>query len=244
MIKKILNIKFINTYNDLKIDDFRECFIVAPSGPGLSTIDNDRSYYDALMNSDIALPDSGLMVLLTKLVYKIKIKKYSGAKFIRLFFEEYRKINNGHLFLVDPNKYESELNRLFLNNKGINITSQYQYIAPLYIKDKVEDQYLVNKLETLKDKPKFILINLGSGVQEPLGYYLKENLSFHPAIICTGAAISFLTGAQANIPKWADAIYLGWFFRIIQNPSKYLIRYLTAFRLLYVFYKYKKGLIQ
>ena len=55
-----------------------------------------------------------------------------------------------------------------------------------------------------------------------------------PSILCTGAAIAFLTGGQATIPKWADRLYLGWLFRILQSPSKYFYRYLQAARLPFV----------
>jgi hypothetical protein len=63
------------------------------------------------------------------------------------------------------------------------------YTAPLYEKKRVEDKKL---LEIIEDKkPKYILINLGGGVQEKLGAYLKQNISYKAAIMCTGAAIAF-----------------------------------------------------
>ena len=72
---------------------------------------------------------------------------------------------------------------------------------------------------------------------------MKNNLSYSPGIICTGAAIAFLTGAQATLPNWVDKIYMGWLARIIQNPLQFFMRYLKAFRLIYVFYLEKKGKI-
>ena len=60
-----------------------------------------------------------------------------------------------------------------------------------------------------------------------------------PAILCTGAAIAFLTGGQATIPKWADRLYLGWLFRILQSPRKYFYRYLQAARLPFVLNAWK-----
>jgi len=83
-----------------------------------------------------------------------------------------------------------------------------------------------------KKKPKYIIINLGGGVQERLGLYLKNHLSYIPGIICTGAAIAFLTGRQANIPNYADKFHLGWLYRCIENPKKFIPRYLRGFLLL------------
>ena len=49
-----------------------------------------------------------------------------------------------------------------------------------------------------------------------------------PVILCTGGAISFLSGGQANIPTWADRMYLGWLLRVIQSPRTFLPRYWNA----------------
>jgi UDP-N-acetyl-D-mannosaminuronic acid transferase (WecB/TagA/CpsF family) len=95
---------------------------------------------------------------------------------------------------------------------------------------------LLNNIES--KKPKYIIINLGGGTQEKLGAYLKTHLSYKPAIICTGAAIAFLTGQQASIPTWGDKFFLGWLFRCIQNPKLYVPRYFKAFRLAAFMFRY------
>ena len=64
--------------------------------------------------------------------------------------------------------------------------------------------------------------------RQPYGAWLKENLSYRPAIVCTGAAIALLSGAETVIPRWADATYLGWLLRIFGDPQRFLPRYLRA----------------
>ena len=46
----------------------------------------------------------------------------------------------------------------------------------MYGSGDIEDVLLIGKLNALINKPKYIIINLGSGIQEPLGLYLKKNL--------------------------------------------------------------------
>jgi UDP-N-acetyl-D-mannosaminuronic acid transferase (WecB/TagA/CpsF family) len=87
-------------------------------------------------------------------------------------------------------------------------------------------------------KPKTIFIQLGGGVQERLGLFLKKHLNYNPTILCTGAALAFLSGEQVYIPKWADELYLGWLLRCFFNPKLYLPRYLKAFRLIFLLLKY------
>ncbi len=65
----------------------------------------------------------------------------------------------------------------------------------------------------------------------PSGHGLAEH---KPAIICTGAAIAFLTGRQAQIPNWADRFFLGWLFRCMDQPKLFIPRYLYALKLILV----------
>lgn len=211
-------------------------FMVAPSGPGLSTIDKDKRYWDALKGADFAIPDSGLMIILARLFFNLKIKKLSGPKFLRLFLKEEVLKKQGVLFSVDPSEQESQLNNKYLNDIGVNIDKTNHYVSPFYDKKKIIDKKLIEILESLEIRPKFLLLNLGGGVQERLGLYIKNNLSYKLGIICTGAAIAFETGSQAKLPKWVDELYLGWLARIIQAPKQFSMRFLKAFRLVYVFY--------
>ena len=85
----LFNIQFINGnfYDVLKLLEKRK-FMVVPSAPGLATIDKDLRYNEAVINSDFAIPDSGYMIILLRLFRGIKIKKLSGYKFLKLFFEK------------------------------------------------------------------------------------------------------------------------------------------------------------
>jgi N-acetylglucosaminyldiphosphoundecaprenol N-acetyl-beta-D-mannosaminyltransferase len=111
------------------------------------------------------------------------------------------------------------------------------YLAPIYPKaGKISDDALLEKIE--KSKPKYVFIQLGGGTQERLGLFLKQTLSYKPAIICTGAALAFLSGQQAKIPMWADHLFIGWFLRCIHQPKTFIPRYLKAFKLIYLLFKY------
>ena len=161
----LFNIPFINgDYNDALSRLKKGEFMVAPSGPGLSTIDKDKKYWEALKGADFSIPDSGFMVILSRLFFGIKIKKFSGPKFFRKFINEKFLHEKGIIFSVDPNDYESKKNRQYLNDKRIPITSEYQYVAPIYDKNETTDSKLIRILESLEVRPKFLLLNLAVGV--------------------------------------------------------------------------------
>ena len=228
---KIFGITFFDAnYKEIKKMLDRGGLLVLPSGPGMSTIDKDKNYYNALKNSDIALFDSGYLCLLLRILKGIKVKKFSGFIFFKDFINSLKKENKKKIFLVEPNKKQLKINKKFLNSK--NIYKIYQYIAPIYQKEKIKDYKLLKKIQ--KIKPKYVVINLGGGVQEVLGSFLKNNINYKVSIICTGAAISYFTKQQAPLNVFLDKIYLGWLVRIIFNPYIFLPRYLSAFRLIFI----------
>ena len=78
MIKEIFGVKFINgSYKIAFSRLLKKQFMVVPSGPGLSVIDKDDRYYNALKSADFAIPDSGFMIILLRLFFNTNLKKMS-----------------------------------------------------------------------------------------------------------------------------------------------------------------------
>jgi UDP-N-acetyl-D-mannosaminuronic acid transferase (WecB/TagA/CpsF family) len=239
-IIKILGIDFYNGQVNGVVNSLKSGgLLVVPSAPGLASIKNDITYYKSLQAADIAIADSGYMSLLWNLTHSKKVNRISGLEFLIAFFADKEVKATSDILLVNPRKKEADANLAFLNGEGFNLSDDNSYLAPMYDKSKIEDAELLALIEA--KKPKYILLNLGGGVQEILGAYLKANLSYTPAIICTGAAIAFLSGQQANIPNWADKFFLGWLIRCIEKPKLYVPRYLDAFKLLAVMLQFNSN---
>jgi N-acetylglucosaminyldiphosphoundecaprenol N-acetyl-beta-D-mannosaminyltransferase len=200
-----------------------------PAAVNLSNLEHNPIYHQSLIHSDFVFFDSGYFVLLLRLFKGIKVKKFSGYKFITLFINYLQSKNKYTLFVIEPSRDISKVNRIFFDKNNIKILSQF--IAPFYKKrTEIIDYELLDILN--KIRPNYILINLGGETQEILGYYLKKNLNYKPVIICTGAALSFLTEQQAPLTNWIDRMYLGWLWRCIYNPKVFIPRYLSAFKLI------------
>lgn len=203
--------------------------LTIPAAPALVKIKEDQNYYDALLESDLVIPDSGYMLLIWNTFFKLKLNKISGLEFINYFIENTDRIKNDIFFLINPSDLEGKINKDFLNNKGLTINEESIYTAPIYT-ENTNDLVLLEKIES--QKPKWVIINIGGGTQEKLGLFLKNNLTYKPAILCTGAALAFKTGRQVNMPRWVDQIYMGWLLRCISNPRVFVPRYLSGFKLL------------
>ena len=234
-IVNFLDIKFLSiNILFLKKVIKKKGLFVFPSGPGLSELKVNSNYHKSLINSDYVFFDSGFFVLLLRFFKNINVQKLSGYKFLDFYFN-YLKIYKKKIFSIDPNKELSNSYRLFFKKK-IKIKS-FHYIAPKYnLRIKI-NKNLIKRIHDSKAKE--IIINIGGGTQEILGYYLSKKLNKKYKIVCTGAAIAFFTGDQSPINNNIDKLYLGWLFRIIYNPKIFLPRYLSAFKLFFLFIRKK-----
>lgn len=228
-IIRFQKIKFFSgSYTEIKKRISRGGVLVAPAASALSNINENKIYYNALKNSDIAILDSGFFCILLRIFKGLKPIKLSGYLFLNRFLDEK---TNQRILLVNPNKKSQKLNSNLLKSK--KIYNFRNYLAPMY-KSNIIDLKLIKMIKSYK--PKYIIINLGGGIQEPLGIYLKNNINFKISIFCTGAAIAFMTGEQAPINKYIDRLYLGWFVRFLWNPIKNFQRTLQSFKLIKLFF--------
>ena len=231
MVNKIIfkNIQFHNV-NEKKFNKciLRKGLFVFPAGPAITSINESHSYYNSLKKADIVFFDSGFFVILLKFFKNINVNKFSGYKFLNLFFKYLKKNKKKKVLCIDPNLKLSKSNRYLIKRLGVK--KIYNYLAPKYDLNNLSDKKLLNLAR--KIKPDFILTNIGGGAQEILGLYLKLNLKFKTTIICTGGAISFFTGDQAPINSLIDKFYLGWLIRLIFNPIIFFRRYIYGLRLI------------
>ena len=223
-------IKFYSgDYDQIKYEFDKGGVLVAPAASALANIDTDKQYYSSLKKSKIAILDSGFFCILLRIFRFQKVKKLSGFLFLKTFLDNFK--NQQKILFIDPSRKSNILNIKFLKSK--KIINFKTYIAPNYNK-KFFDLKLLNLINNYK--PKYIVINIGGGSQEPLAIYINKNIKYNASIMCTGAALAFMTGEQAPINKFIDKVYLGWLTRIIWNPKLYLGRILKSFKIIKFFF--------
>ena len=235
----ILGIRFFAGPADEAVQlGLRGGLVVVPSAPVLVTMTEDPQTRRALVESKLALTDSGLMVILWNFIRRDRVKRVSGLEYLHLILKEPALSQPGATFWIMPNQTALARCLAWLTRGGYPIAEENFYIAPFYGKGTIRDEALLEKISRLK--PQHIFTAVGGGVQERLGYYLQENLVFTPGIHCIGAAIGFLSGDQVHIPLWADAWRIGWLFRCFAAPRLFIPRYMRALRLIPILLKYRE----
>lgn len=239
--EKVLGVRFFNGTAQQAIHYVTVIggYTVVPAAPALARIGQDAEYARALVEADLAIADSGFMVLLWRILRRRKITRTSGLKYLKLLLADPALHSLGKTFLVLPSEGSRQKALRWLRAQRLNINEAGTYIAPRYGSDVV-DETLIALLN--QRQPEHIIVAIGGGTQEKLGLYLREHLSYRPAIHCIGAALGFLTGDQPPIPMWADKFYLGWFLRLLRQPRLFGPRYLSAFRLPALIWKFGQEL--
>ncbi|MGD0812851.1 MAG: WecB/TagA/CpsF family glycosyltransferase [Verrucomicrobiota bacterium] len=212
--------------------------VVVPAAPALVELQTDSHYREALFHSDLAITDSGLMVLVWRLMSRKRIARVSGLKYLKLLLERKALEPSASVLWIMPNAGAQDENLAWLNAQGYDFTEANCYVAPSYPAGSIGDETLLNLVRARR--PRHIVICLGGGTQERLGLMLKRQSGFRPSIHCLGAAIGFLTGNQARIPSWADKFFLGWLFRCLSEPRKFVPRYLKGCRLVPMMIRYRQ----
>jgi N-acetylglucosaminyldiphosphoundecaprenol N-acetyl-beta-D-mannosaminyltransferase len=203
--------------------------ITVPSAPVLVDLANDPAHREALERCDFAITDSGFMVMLWFLFHRERLPRISGLRFMRGLLERQEFRQPAATFWVMPSEEDARANREWLRQQGIPVAEDDCYVAPFYPAGSLDDPALLARIE--RRRPRFVVLCIRGGVQERLGYGLRQHLPYRPTIVCTGAAIAFLSGQQTNIPGWADRFFLGWLIRSLSHPRSFPPRLWKALRL-------------
>ncbi len=213
--------------------------LMAPAAPALKDIAAHPAYREALLQADVVITDSAFMVLLWNLMERDSIQRVSGLEFLRTILKQEDVRRPGNTLWVMASPQSAQKNLEWLAAQGVTVPADCVYLAPLY-GTTVEDSTLVERIR--QTGIRHVVVTIGGGTQERLGLYLKSQLNHFAGIYCIGAAIAFLSGDQVHIPEWADRFYLGWLFRCISSPRRYVPRYWSAWQLLPLLWRFRSQL--
>jgi UDP-N-acetyl-D-mannosaminuronic acid transferase (WecB/TagA/CpsF family) len=240
----ILGIKFFGGTSREAVEEITRTggLLVAPAAPSMVNLCRDEDYRRALLGAELAIADSGFMVLLWKCLAGESVPRISGLEHVKRLLEHESVSEAGSVVWVVATDASREKLLDFLAavpGSPLPASAESVYVAPKYARP-VQDEALLALVR--QTRPRHVVIAVGGGIQDKLGQYLLEQLDYRPAVHCIGAALGFLTGDQVRIPDWADKYYLGWFFRSLAQPRVFIPRFWSARRLPWLIWKYRDRL--
>ena len=83
--RQILGLRFFNGDADEAVGFMHRHggYLVAPSGTCFARLREDEAYRRAMLSADLAIADSGLMVLTWRFLRHEKIRRISGLKYLK-----------------------------------------------------------------------------------------------------------------------------------------------------------------
>jgi exopolysaccharide biosynthesis WecB/TagA/CpsF family protein len=74
---------------------------------------------------------------------------------------------------------------------------------------------------------RFCFVAVGSPQQEMIAQRLQARGKARGLVLCVGASLNYLTGAEQRAPRWMQRFALEWLYRLMQNPRRLARRYLV-----------------
>jgi N-acetylglucosaminyldiphosphoundecaprenol N-acetyl-beta-D-mannosaminyltransferase len=214
-------------------------YIVIPAAPALIKLKYDDNYRRAMQGADLALADSGLLVLLGRLFLGGRLEKISGISYFKQLFHHGGIQAGESTFWVFASEAAKEKAIAWLGEHGLRFEERNCFVA-LEPTSSSQDYALLVRIE--EEKPKHVVIAIAGGSQEKLAFYLRDYLLYRPSIHCIGAALAFLSGEERAIPEWAERSYTGWLARLLGQPRMFFPRVGIALALVWMVIKYRSEL--
>jgi UDP-N-acetyl-D-mannosaminuronic acid transferase (WecB/TagA/CpsF family) len=213
--ERVLGISFFNGTPAAAVEHLKLTggLAVIPAAPALIKLNYDPDYRIAMQKADLALADSGLLVLLWKLVRRRLLRKISGIAYLKCLLSDCEIRKDEKLFWIVSSDTAKRKAIAWLQGRSFPIDADDCYVA-----DREAPEHAHALLfEIEKRRPR-------------------------PSIHCVGAALGFLTGEERPIPDWAERYHAGWFLRLMSQPRMLLPRIGIAFTLARMVFTYRSEL--
>jgi len=176
----------------------------------------DLEFKQALMHSDILIPDGTGIVLAARYLHGIKIKKIAGADLHLMILQQLEKTSGSIFYLGATNQILSLIQK--------RIHAEYPHIqvekySPPYC--EVFSKEETNKMITAVNvfHPDVLFVGMTAPKQEK--WIAANHTQLNTQVISgIGAAFGFFAGTTHRAPQWMINRGLEWLGRLVREPKR------------------------
>ena len=203
----------IYTASPSSINTDEKCIINTINPHSYCVAKKDRDFNEALLSSEVLLPDGFGMVLATRFLTGQKINKIAGADIHRYLLKQANK-NKLKVFYLGASHQTLELIEKRIRNEFINI--KVASYSPPYKPQFTNEETLemIDKVNIFQ--PDFLFVGMTAPKQEKWVYANKERLDVN-VIASIGAVFDFYAGNVNRAPKWMIKFGIEWLHRSLQS---------------------------
>lgn len=184
--------------------------------------EENKLFKEALLNSDILLPDGVGITAAVKLYTNKKIKKIAGEDIHNYFLNDLNR-KGGSCFYMGSSVSTLEKIQEKLNIDYPNIKVK-TYSPPFKAKfSETDNRQIIDAINAFK--PDVLFVGMTAPKQELWVNSFKDEIQA-TAICSIGAVFDFYAGTIKRANKFWINLGLEWFVRLLKNPKKMSKRYL------------------
>ncbi len=106
--------------------------LVAPAAPSLIALQHDEEYRRAMADADLAIADSGWMMVFWRLLRSERLNRISGLTYFKRLLERPESRSAGKLFWILPSEKSKTTTLAWSCSSGLPTTAEDCYVAPRY----------------------------------------------------------------------------------------------------------------
>ncbi|MFP4021362.1 MAG: WecB/TagA/CpsF family glycosyltransferase [Halanaerobium sp.] len=198
----------------LALDRSQSSLVVTPNSEMLAMAAEDQELAAVLNSADLATADGIGVVIASKILGEPLEERVAGFDLISTLFKEFEQEDINFYFLGGkPGIVDQAAANLKENYPDLNISGYHHGYLDRESQQKVIEEINSQKIDLL-------LVGMGVPLQEK---FLNSNLEKLKvgAAVTVGGSFDVLAGEVNRAPLWMQKAALEWFYRLLQEPSRF-----------------------
>lgn len=206
------------------LDPSKKLLITTINAHSYNVALEDIEFKQALLKSDVLIPDGVSVVWAKKWLTGQKIEKIAGAD---LFFYELNRLkeSGGKCFFLGStdSTLDAITKRLSIEYPKIQVTTYSPPYKPVFSDE--DNQIMIEQINNFE--PDVLFVGMTAPKQEKWAYNNLSNLKVGH-ICCIGAVFDFYAGTVNRAPQFMINMGLEWLYRLVKEPKRLWKRYLIG----------------
>ncbi|MCU0473439.1 MAG: WecB/TagA/CpsF family glycosyltransferase [Bacteroidales bacterium] len=184
----------------------------------------DIEFYNALLKSDILIPDGIGIVFALRFLKNIKIRKIAAYDLMIYEFENLNKVGGKCFFLGSSDKVlDLVKKRAAIEYPNISIATYSPPYKPVFSEE--DNKVMIQAVNEFS--PEVLFVGMTAPKQEKWSAANFEKLNVKH-VGCIGATFDFYAGTVERAPEWMVRIGMEWLYRLIMEPKRLWKRYIIG----------------
>jgi exopolysaccharide biosynthesis WecB/TagA/CpsF family protein len=196
-------------------------YVVTPNVDHLIRYCEDRSFRALYRSAEYTLLDSRVVALTMRLFKRLRFAVCTGSDLTAELLSRVAAPDDRIVLIGSTMAQSAQLSARY------RLKDVRCHNPPMgFINDAAATENCLQFIEA-QSPFRFCFLAVGSPQQEMIAQRLQTRAKARGLVLCVGAALNFLTGAEKRAPSWMQNWTLEWLYRLLHDPGRLAHRYLV-----------------